>query len=64
VLREVVRRAIEIRGKGYGVKIVPAEGEAPLYVLRTAARLDIAQATKLSRHYRELGFPNSVVSSR
>jgi hypothetical protein len=62
VLREVVRRAIEIRGKGYEVNIV-REGEAPLYVLRTAARLDVAQATRLSRHYRELGFPNGVVSA-
>jgi hypothetical protein len=62
VLREVVRRAIEIRGKSYEVKIV-REGEAPLYVVRTAARLDVAQATKLSRHYRELGFSNSVVSA-
>jgi hypothetical protein len=62
VLREVVRRALEVREKGYEVKIV-REGEAPLYVLRTAARLDAAQATRLSRHYRELGFPNSVVSA-
>lgn len=62
VLREVVRRALEVRGKGYEVKIV-REGDAPLYVLRTAARLDVAQAAKLSRHYRELGFSNSVVSA-
>jgi hypothetical protein len=62
VLREVVRRAIEIRGKSYEVKIV-REGDAPLYVVRTAARLDVAQATKLSRHYRELGFSNSVVAA-
>ena len=61
VLREVVQRAMEIREKGYGVRIVRAEGRAPLYVIRTAARLDTAQANKLSSHYRELGFPNSVV---
>ncbi len=64
VLREVVQRAQEIRGKGYGVRIVRAEGKAPLYIIRTAARLDSAQADKLSGHYRELGFPNTVVSSR
>lgn len=64
VLREVVPRAIEVRGKGYAVKIVPAEGKASLYVIRTAATLDNAQASKLSSHYRERGFPNSVVSAR
>lgn len=64
VLREVVQRAIEARGKGYRVRIVPAEGKASLYVIRTAAKLDNAQAAKLSSHYREKGFPNSVVSSR
>ena len=63
-LREAVQRAIEIREKGYGVRIVRAEGKTPLYVIRTAARLDTAQATRLSSRYRELGFPNSVVSSR
>lgn len=62
VLREVVQRALEIRAKGYGVQIVRAEGKAPLYVIRTAASLDTAQASRLSSHYRQLGFPNSVVS--
>lgn len=64
ILREVVQRAIEIKGKGYGVRIVRAEGKAPLYIIRTAATLDTAQAQKLSGHYRALGFPNSVVPSR
>lgn len=64
ILRDVVQRAIEIKGKGYGVKIVRAEGKAPLYIIRTAATLDTAQAQKLSSHYRSLGFPNSVVPSR
>lgn len=64
ILRDVVQRAIEIKGKGYGVKVVRAEGKAPLYIIRTAATLDTAQAQKLSGHYRSLGFPNSVVPSR
>jgi hypothetical protein len=64
ILRDVVQRAIEIKGKGYGVRIVRAEGKAPLYIVRTAATLDTAQAQKLSSHYRSLGFPNSVVPSR
>jgi hypothetical protein len=64
ILREVVRRATEIKGKGHGVKIVRAEGKAPIYIIRTAATLDPAQAAKLSSHYRSLGFPNSVVPSR
>ena len=64
VLREVVQRAQEIRGKGYGVRIVQGEGKAPLYVIRTAARLDSAQANKLSGHYQKLGFPNQVVAGR
>ena len=64
VLREVVQRATEIKAKGYAVKIVRAEGKAPLYIIRTAATLDTAQAQKLSSHYRSLGFPNSVVPSR
>ena len=62
-LREAVQRAVETRGKGYGVRIVLAEGKAPLYMIRTAARLDIAQANKLSSHYQKLGFANSVVAS-
>ena len=64
ILRDVVQRAIEIKGKGYGVRIVRAEGKAPLYIIRTAATLDTAQAQKLSGHYRSLGFPNGVVPSR
>jgi hypothetical protein len=64
VLREVIQRAKEARAKGYPVKIVPAEGKASLYVIRTAAKLDNTQASKLSSHYREKGFPNSVVSAR
>lgn len=62
VLREVVRRAQEIKGKGHGVKIARAEGKLPLYLVRTAARLDSAQAQKLSEHYQKLGFPNRVVT--
>ncbi|MBI4610627.1 MAG: SPOR domain-containing protein [Candidatus Rokubacteria bacterium] len=64
VLREVVQRALAARGKGYGARIVRAEGRAPLYVIRTAARLDVAQSDKLSGHYRELGFPNRIVAGR
>ena len=62
VLREVVRRAQEIKGKGHGVKIARAEGKLPLHLVRTAARLDSAQARKLSEHYQKLGFPNRVVT--
>lgn len=62
VLREVVQRAQVIQGKGQGARIVPADGKAPLYAIRTAARLDVAQADKLSGHYRELGFPNRIVA--
>lgn len=61
-LREVVQRAQEIKGKGYGVRIVPGEGKAPLYMIQTVARLDRTQATKLSDHYRKLGFPNRVIT--
>jgi hypothetical protein len=64
ILREVVRRAQEVRGKGYGTRIVHAEGKASLYVIQTAARLDRAQADKLSSHYEKLGFPNRVVAGK
>lgn len=63
-LREVIQRAMEIRGKGHGIRIVPVEGKAPIYRLRTTMRLDHAQASTLSGHYRELGCPNRIVASR
>lgn len=63
-LREVIRRALEIRKKGYGLRIIQVEGKAPIYRVRTAPRLDTAQASKLSGHYRELGCPNRVVATQ
>lgn len=63
-LRNVVQRATELRGKGYKVRIVQAAGKAPIYRIRTAARLDNTQAGKLSGHYREVGCPNRIVAAR
>lgn len=63
-LREVVQRAMEIRGKGYGVRVVVVDGKAPIYRIRTATKLDSAQVKKLSGQYRELGCPNRVVAAR
>jgi hypothetical protein len=64
ILRDVVRRAQEVRVKGYEAKIVHADGKAQLHVIQTAARLDRAQADKLQSHYEKLGFPNRVVAGR
>jgi len=63
-LRDVVQRATELRGEGYKVRIVQAAGKAPIYRIRTAARLDSAQAAKLSGHYREVGCPNRIMAAR
>lgn len=63
-LRDVIHRATEIRGKGHAVRIVQVEGKAPIYRIRSAPRLDTAQARKLSGHLRELGCPNRVVAVR
>lgn len=63
-LREVVHRALEIRKKGYGLRIIQVEGKAPIYRVRTAPGLDTAQASKLSGRYRELGCPNRIVAAR
>jgi len=63
-LREVIRHAMEIRAKGHGVRILQVEGKAPIYRVRTAPRLDTAQARKLSGHFRELGCQNRVVAAR
>lgn len=63
-LREVVQRATEIKRKGYGVRVSLVDGRAPIYRIRTAMKLDQAQASKLSSQYRELGCPNRIVASR
>lgn len=63
-LRGVIQRATEVRGKGHKVRITRVAGKAPIYRIRTATRLDSAQASKLSGHYRELGCPNRVVAAR
>lgn len=60
VLREAVQRAEQIKGGGHGVRIVQAEGSAPVYVIRTPARFGQAEAGRLSDRYRSLGFPNRV----
>ena len=63
-LREVVQRAMEIRAKGYGLRIVQVDGKAPIYRIRTATKLDTAEAQKLSSDYRQLGCPNRLVAGR
>jgi len=63
-LREVVQRATEIKGKGYKVRVSLVDGRAPIYRIRTAMKLDQAEASKLSAQYREFGCPNRIVASR
>ncbi|MBI4607726.1 MAG: SPOR domain-containing protein [Candidatus Rokubacteria bacterium] len=63
-LREVVHRASEIRRKGHGVRVAVVDGRAPIYRIRTAMKLDQAQASKLSSQYREAGCPNRIVAGR